>query len=71
MAPIPHPDRIWVSFVMEHGQPHMITDPVLLNRVEAIVNAECDGWKDWRSLYGKDAIAQVRYAVCTGCQPTR
>jgi hypothetical protein len=65
VEPIPRPDRIVVRFPMMEGVEHEITDPTVLARVQGLLNADLDGWRDIRS-YGKSPMAHASLEVDTG-----
>jgi hypothetical protein len=65
VEPVPRPDRILVTFPMREGVEHEITDPSVLGQIQALVNADLDGWRDISS-YGKSPIAHADLLVNAG-----
>jgi hypothetical protein len=67
VEPVLRPDRILVTFPMQEGVEHEITDPSVLGRVQELVHADLDGWRDIGS-YGKSPIAHDDLEVDAGGQ---
>jgi hypothetical protein len=68
MQPMPHPDKIYVTFPLhpDDGAPHYITDPLVLGRIESLVNAERGGWHDIVQYWGKVPIARAELTWYSG-----
>jgi hypothetical protein len=62
VEPVPLPDHIRVTFPMGEGVEHEITDPTVLARVQVLMNADLDGWRDI-SGFGKDPIPHAHVVV--------
>ena len=62
---MPNPDRIFVTFPTREGAAHEITDATVLARIQGLLNADLDGWRDIRS-YGKSPIAHAALEVDAG-----
>ena len=65
VEPVPLADRMRVTFPMGEGVEHEITDPTLLGRIQALVNADLSGWRDITG-FGKDPIPHARLLVDAG-----
>jgi hypothetical protein len=52
---------------MDEGIGHEITDPAVLGRIQGLVNADLDGWRDI-SAYGKSPMAHADLDIHAGGQ---
>jgi hypothetical protein len=68
LEPLPHADKIYVTFPAHEsrdGTPHYVTDPMVIGRIESLVNGEQAGWRDIRS-WGKYPISLAELTLYAG-----
>jgi hypothetical protein len=65
VEPVLHPDRIFVTFPTREGAAHEITDATVRGRIQGLLDADLDGWRDISS-YGKSPIAHVALEADAG-----
>jgi hypothetical protein len=70
LKPLPHPDKIYVTFPWhpEEVVPHYITDPGVLGRIESLVNSEQAGWTDIVEYLGKAPMTRAEMTWYSGSQ---
>jgi hypothetical protein len=62
IEPLPQPRRVRVTFPLGDGTAHEITDPVVLSRLETLMNVDCTNWRDIGS-FGKYPMARADLQV--------